>query len=178
MLDKVTDNSTKQFQLQVQSYSFLGRRKLSLVDLRLVKDLAERWATSSHSLPRGGASEAGRPGALDDELVRRRFRLPVRAKGCGVRSQVKLAPAAFAANFIAAARSFLPSQTGEVEGFFPCLEPLFPRDNRVAGVAWLGGFLAPPRDAAAAALAHGAGYLGGEVAAVGAVIGDVVEHGT
>ena len=34
MVDKVTDNSTKQFQLQVQSYSYQGRRKLSLSDLR------------------------------------------------------------------------------------------------------------------------------------------------
>ena len=28
MADKVTDNSTQQFQLQVQSYSYRGRRKL------------------------------------------------------------------------------------------------------------------------------------------------------
>ena len=40
MVDKVTDNSTKQFQLQVQSYAYRGRRKLSLSDLRLVKDQA------------------------------------------------------------------------------------------------------------------------------------------
>ena len=63
MVDKVTDASTKQFQCQCLSYAHRGRRKLSLTDLRLVKDQAEPVAGEQALAAAGGR-------ACFDKMVR------------------------------------------------------------------------------------------------------------
>ena len=67
-------------------------------------------------------------GALASEEVLARFRLPIRRRGCGIRSRRWLASGAFCGCFRTACESFLDSRTADGSrrrGFFPQLQELF-----------------------------------------------------
>ena len=67
-------------------------------------------------------------GALASEEVHARFHLPIRRRGCGVRSRRWLALSAFCGCFRTACESFLDSRRAEGDrrrGFFPQLQELF-----------------------------------------------------
>lgn len=66
------------------------------------------------------AEVCGYEGMLADPLTSRRFRLPARMRGCGIRSLELLAPAAYCACFIEAVHHMLarPSADGASLGFF------------------------------------------------------------
>ena len=66
----------------------------------------------------------GYQGMLGDQITRRRFRLPARMRGLGLRSRADLAAAAFAACFAESAECFLHDASGQ-GGFFAMLAPLF-----------------------------------------------------
>ena len=74
------------------------------------------------------AESCGYSGMLRDpdgsDITLRRFALPARLKGCGVRSRALLAPAAFLANLVTASTMFV--STPNNLGAFYCLQPLFP----------------------------------------------------
>ena len=75
------------------------------------------------------AAEAigGYEGVLGDAITLRRFNLPARMRGCGIRSRVWLAAIAYCACFIEAAEMFLDIQGphGTRPGVFPGLESIF-----------------------------------------------------
>ena len=67
-------------------------------------------------------------GALASAEVLTRFRLPIRRRGCGIRSRLWLAHGAFCGNFRTSCESFLEARTadgGRRRGFFPQLQELF-----------------------------------------------------
>ncbi len=67
-------------------------------------------------------------GCLGDPLTRRRFHLPARLRGCGIRSREALAPMAFVACLVESAVQMMDRRTaaGAVcRGFFPGLQQLF-----------------------------------------------------
>ena len=77
---------------------------------------------------RAAVEELSYVGMLNDDITSRRFELPARMRGCGLRSRLGLAPAAYAACFVEACEVMLDVQgAGGVlmPGFFPMLEPLF-----------------------------------------------------
>jgi hypothetical protein len=68
------------------------------------------------------------PGALASEMVLARFRLPIRRRGCGVRSRRWLSLSAYAGCFRTACEGFLDARRadgGRSCGFFPQLQELF-----------------------------------------------------
>ena len=53
------------------------------------------------------AEQLGYVGMLHDPLTRRRFHLPARMRGCGIRSRAWLAPIAFTACFVEAVEGMM-----------------------------------------------------------------------
>ena len=73
-------------------------------------------------------------GCLGDELIRRRFHMAGRYRGCGIRSRVEVAPIAYVASFIESAermidRASTRGAVRDISGFFPSLEPSLGRGS-------------------------------------------------
>ena len=80
-------------------------------------------------------------GCILDPLTLRRFQLPARMRGCGIRHRVALAPVAFAACFVEAAECMLDRAVvlggpRSTHGFFPQLARSVPKEARLV---WDGG---------------------------------------
>jgi len=71
------------------------------------------------------AQQLGYDGMFDDDLTLRRFHLPARMRGCGIRSREMIAPIAYVACFIECAEVFCDGSASLAQGFFPMLSQSF-----------------------------------------------------
>ena len=71
------------------------------------------------------AEQLGYVGMLHDPLTRRRFRLPARMRGCGIRSRAWLAPIAFTACFVEAVEGMMGVTDAGLPALFEQLTDVF-----------------------------------------------------
>ena len=71
------------------------------------------------------AEQLGYVGMMHDPLTRRRFRLPARMRGCGIRSRAWLAPIAFTACFVEAVEGMMGVTDAGLPALFEQLTDVF-----------------------------------------------------
>lgn len=71
------------------------------------------------------AEQLGYVGMLHDALTRRRFHLPARMRGCGIRSRAWIAPIAFTACFVEAVEGMMGVTDAGLPALFEQLTPVF-----------------------------------------------------
>ena len=99
------------------------QRTFEYVLRHLTPEVTQPWARAVDEALIAAAERCGYEGMLGDGLTRRRFRLPARMRGCGIRSLERLAPAAYCACFIESVHHMLdrPTADGRQDGYFRML---------------------------------------------------------